>query len=461
MVIGSRLLVCLCSLGYIQAQSVDPIPQFNFNGFSSASAIHPVGSARIGTVLRLTPARPDECGTAWYAKQLRVDWGFETTFQFRITNPGGAGGGADGLAFVLQDASVTAKGTAGASGCFAVGTMSRYGGQYAIPRSVAIFFDTYKNRPGEDPCGDNPSNNYIEICSTESSKIRSRRVAIGTGLRANLKDGALHTAKIKYDANRRVLSVFLDGFPVSGLEAAPLDLSTAINAAGGSFVGFTASTGAGWENHDILNWHFLMPRVTSALKFDPIPDAPAKLIYCVPGRKLCTPERETVVESGRSHYYIILPANAEVSVPNPTNREVVLSKKVGRVCWDLEIDDPEVGCNGPEGNGLRAYKDSQTGFVKPDMMAGALASRTVGGRTVFFVNGRAKNRSATGFRGQEGSFGFEVDLVQAGHNGVSSAGGRAQPKREMPPTSFPHACAATDNGQWYTFDVPRCGAGHN
>src|SRR4051812_39123372 len=77
----------------------------HFENFASVEALSLVGDASVsGTALRLTRARHDRSGAAWFREKQPVASGFETTFQFRLTHEGGLGHGADGFAFVLQNA---------------------------------------------------------------------------------------------------------------------------------------------------------------------------------------------------------------------------------------------------------------------------------------------------------------------------------------------------------------------
>src|SRR5260370_34815016 len=93
-----------------------------FEGFGSTQGLGLVGEAAVsgGKVLRLTAARRDRSGAVWCVEKQHVGSGFETTFQFRLTQQGGLGHGADGFAFVLQNAGPAALGGRGSAGGFAV-----------------------------------------------------------------------------------------------------------------------------------------------------------------------------------------------------------------------------------------------------------------------------------------------------------------------------------------------------
>jgi hypothetical protein len=92
-----------------------------------------------------------------------------------------------------------------------------------------------------------------------------------------------------------------------------VDLSSIVGGDGTAWVGFTASTGAGYENHDVLSWKFSSPSrgqsmsnvsiVDSSIEFAPVP--------CLPGRILCTLERAFVQEKGQGQFHVYLPANLE------------------------------------------------------------------------------------------------------------------------------------------------------
>jgi hypothetical protein len=79
------------------------------------------------------------------------------------------------------------------------------------------------------------------------------RLAFTPTLSVRLKDGKVHTARIAFQPP--VLSVFLDGSSAPVLKTA-VDLSIVMDPQGSTWVGFTASTGWGCQNHDILTWSF-------------------------------------------------------------------------------------------------------------------------------------------------------------------------------------------------------------
>ncbi len=367
----------------------------HFDRFASTGGLSLVGDASANAAhLRLTHARNDRSGAAWFREKQPIASGFETTFEFQITNNGGMGHGADGLAFVIQNAGPDALGGRGSAGGFAVTDANYKKTESAIPWSIAVFFDTFRNAEENDP-----SSNYLAFCTygrPADARWPAPRLAFTRRLPIHLKDHRVHTARILFQPP--VLSVYLDGSKKPVLEA-PVDFSVVVDAQGRAWVGFTASTGGGYENHDILKWSFGTSQVSSNVSVVSS-DVSFPMSECLPGRNLCTPERAFVAPTS-SGYHIVLPANAEwgASIENQSGATVTISNAHGISCWDAKTRGA-AGCSGPSGTGAPAGP----GFVVPDAPAGALVLSYRGGRTWFSVNGRAG-----AFQDSEGFFEFDVN----------------------------------------------------
>jgi hypothetical protein len=348
-----------------------------------ASGLRLVGSAQLTEkMLRLTAAQRHQAGAAWFEEKQKLTGGFESSFEFRLTGQGGLGAGADGLAFVLQNSGPDALGSPGSAGGFALGDVQRYGRSPGIPQSIAIFFDTHRNPELQDP-----SDNYIAVCTAGTPRQMHwppPRLAYTRKLPVNLKDGRVHAVRIAYQPP--ILTVTLDGQAVL---TSTVDLSSVVDRDGAAYVGFTASTGNGFENHDILTWS-LQPDVSSTMSV-----VSSSVVFlktsCLPDRNLCTPERAQVEETGPGTYHVVLPANVPwgASIANPSGLPVTVDKAEGTVCWDLNALGPQ-GCNGPGGNAAGV---------------GALVQRTRNGRTEFSVDDRTGN-----FKDNEGYFEFNARL---------------------------------------------------
>ena len=283
-----------------------------FDDFASIQGLSLVGDAEVsGKALRLTPARHDKSGAVWFREKQPVRLGFDTTFRFQLTHQGGVCHGADGLAFVLQNSGSAASGGRGSAGGFAVSdpTNPQHAG---IPWSIAVFLDTCRNEEEGDP-----SSNYIAIrISGKPNDMRwpTARLAFTPELSIHLKDHRVHTTRIVY--RPPVISVFLDGSMTPVLETV-VDLSIVTDQQGSAWVGFTASTGWGYQNHDILTWSFAGANVSSSM-YVVSSDISFPMSACLPNRNLCTPER-TIVEQIGAGYHIVVPANLEwgASVSRP------------------------------------------------------------------------------------------------------------------------------------------------
>jgi len=196
-----------------------------------------------------------------------------------------------------------------------------------------------------------------------------------------------------------VFSIYLDGYVAPVLQAA-VDTSMVLDAQGRAWVGFTASTGSGYENHDILNWSFAASEVSSSISMVSS-EITFLMSSCLPNRNLCTPER-AVIERRASGYHVILPANLEWGgeIPNPNERVPTISNARGFTCWDLKSRGPS-GCGGPFSN----TKAAGSGFLAADAGAGNLVLKTSGGRTWLSVNGRSGN-----FEDNEGFYEFDLEF---------------------------------------------------
>lgn len=392
------LLAAVSGLPLPGAPQSDEPAAVSYADFSSTRDLRLVGDAeRVGTRLRLTPAEENRRGAAWLTRKQPVAAGFDATFQFQLTGQGGLGEGADGFALVLQNNGPKALAGKGSSGGFALGDGLGDRRRPGIPNSIAVFFDTFKNDDGQDP-----SNNYIAVCT--NGQVREMRwppprLGVTRRLRVWLKDGRVHTARVTYQPP--VVSVYLDDLERPVLTAA-VDLASVVDGDGYAYVGFTASTGAGYENHDILNWS--LTQVQSDLSMVSS-DISFHMDGCLEGRNLCTPERATIEEKAPGQYHVVLPAHLEwgASIPNPGGRRIVVSDARGVVCWDLEARGSE-GCGGPNGTGKGDGRAA--GLLAPDGPAGVLVAKTEKGRTYFSVN----ERSGSAFKDNQGLFEFDVRI---------------------------------------------------
>lgn len=225
----------------------------SYPGFSSVNGLTLSGTAAAvvtgdGTVLRLTPAKGESAGSAFAAGIVPFLDGsgtFSTFFQFRITNPGGVAP-ADGIVFVLRNAGSASLGQAGGNE-----------GYDGIGNSVAVKLDTFQNS-GEI------NNNFVAVQTNGVLMNESAQSPYGvtqcntpSGVMGCLSNGHLWSVWIDYDG--AVLHVAVaDGTTVRppDLIHPAISIPALLNHAAGVYPGFTAGTGGGFENHDIVNWQY-------------------------------------------------------------------------------------------------------------------------------------------------------------------------------------------------------------
>lgn len=215
---------------------------FIYNNFdSTAGLILQAHANSIDGKLRLSPAIPGlGLGGAWLdAKQLVKD-GFDTTFQIQITDKYVYG--ADGLAFVIQNGPTPALGYAGSN----IG----FGG---LTNLLVVKFDDYHWQ-------DQTFVAFDEIAVLAASSpttvlwdgVANSIASVAKGV--VFSDGRIHTVRIVYHPGS--LRVYLDDLENPRMTVY-LNLAEVVNLdEGHAWVGFTAASGADWQNQDLISWEF-------------------------------------------------------------------------------------------------------------------------------------------------------------------------------------------------------------
>ena len=268
----------------------------------------PTPPTGVTTVLRLTPNQFFAAGSAWYNTQQPVAGAFSTTFTFQLsgTTEGGSGN-ADGIAFVIQNSPPVTPtvpptppggGTnaLGPDGCgigfgddTQIGCTPSTGG---IPNSLTVELNTYQNS-GIDPsssditiqnCLGTGPNSVDPGCTIAVHDLTQLTTPI------NMADGNVHSVTITYSGpTTTLLDVIIDGvdlFPGGvSFNIASIGLASGNSCSNClAWVGFTAATGGGDDNQDILSWTFtpqaqtavVAQGVTSTLSF---PNASGNNVY--------------------------------------------------------------------------------------------------------------------------------------------------------------------------------------
>jgi hypothetical protein len=225
---------------------------FTFHNFANSKSLQFLGSATNvttsdGSVLELTPSAGGQAGAAFTAVPLPFgpNVGFSTFFKFRLSKPGGLTDsdgveGADGIAFLIQSAGYT------------YGTGGGGIGYNGISNSLAVEFDTWNNATQYGSPGD-INGNHVAV---NINGVLNDPVSVP--IADPMNNGNVWYAWVDYEGVSKELEVRLSEVPVRPL-APTLDVNmdlTSILGGTNAFVGFTGSTGAGWNEQDVLSWKF-------------------------------------------------------------------------------------------------------------------------------------------------------------------------------------------------------------
>ena len=251
--------------------------------------------------VRLTPSGPSKTGAVWYRSEVPVSHGFDTMFEFQISDHSKectvhkdqyfsqfsyrtcSVHGGDGFAFVIQNSDRQRMGLLNQSRPFSGYELGQNGGQMGfggIPNSIAVAFDMWTN-PGQDTLGVD----HISIQSLGRQPNDALELGLlGVPRAHTLADGVIHRVRIRYftslqsqylnklSASPSLLPYLLDNgeqkrvgtlvvFIDDGIAkddpiiAMPINLSLVVHMPSDkAYVGFTSSTGRFYEKHDVLNW---------------------------------------------------------------------------------------------------------------------------------------------------------------------------------------------------------------
>jgi hypothetical protein len=255
--LAPALLSLLFTGGQLPAASF-VYPNFN----STAGLVLQAQASSFEGKLRLSPAIAGlGLGGAWLEAKQPVKDGFDTTFQIQITEKHGIG--ADGLAFLVQNNPTPEIGYPGCN----IG----YGG---ISNLFVVKFNNYHwlDHAYENTCGA-----YDEIAvlvphspATPLWDSVSNTIAATTN-HVDFSDGQIHTVKIVYVPGN--LQIFLDDLE-NPLMTVYINLAKVMDLDHGrAWVGFTAASGADWQNHDLVSWAFDSSAVPTSDETRPTPSA--------------------------------------------------------------------------------------------------------------------------------------------------------------------------------------------
>ncbi len=170
--------------------------------------------------LVLTSATANQKGSAFWP--TKVD---PRNLAYEFTISIGGGSGADGLAFVIGDATKGATAT----------SLGEQGGGLGFAKTPgwAVAFDTYKNSA-------NPSSNFVGISDGAGTSAGTLHwLTTFSPLASSLRTG---THKVKVDTAGGAIAVWLDGTKLG---------SVAVTLPSSAYVGFSGGTGGSTDRHAV------------------------------------------------------------------------------------------------------------------------------------------------------------------------------------------------------------------
>lgn len=189
--------------------------------------------------LQLTAAEEGQAGSGWNPSKVNLSCGFDTTFAFEMS------GGADGMAFVIQDSGTKALGASGSG----MGYGSN--GPAGIERSLAIEIDTFG-------FGGEFQSDHISV-QTNGTLPNGSDDAFSLGhavMPYELDDGKPHSMRVQYSPG--MLTIYVDdlGTPVLmvPVNLQSIDGESILDKSGMAWVGFTAGTGGVTQSHIVREW---------------------------------------------------------------------------------------------------------------------------------------------------------------------------------------------------------------
>jgi len=205
--------------------------------------------------LRINPDSASVTGTAWFRKRQSVGSGFDTTFGLNFINfTPDQFGGADGIAFVVQNSPQGSNATA---------ATSQERGLTA--NALNVTFDSYRNDDEESSATVQVRNGATllkRVDLTTFPGIVLSKPGDLTQTDASAAPYQIHIAYVPGDLDIYVNNVLV-------VDSLNVDLGAigAADSQGTAVVGFMARTGSAYESHDVTAWTLTSGAATStALK---------------------------------------------------------------------------------------------------------------------------------------------------------------------------------------------------
>lgn len=287
-------------------------------------------------VVRLTTATGNQNGSIWNKNKVNLDYDFDISTSINL---GSNDGGADGIAFVLQNYAVNAGSTGGGLGYM------------GITPSFAVEFDTYFNG-GNDP---GTGSDHIAIVKNGLAASIAEHSAFAAPFYVEMEDGLWHNVRFVWTVATKNFKVYWNGSSTP-LFNITVDLKANIfSGSNNVYFGLTAATGGAVNLQQVkVNNYCLIKQVTIKPKAGYL-NSTGAITFCDPAT--------VVLEATPSLSYLWYKDG--IAMPDSTSSSIIVS--TSGVYKVAAID----------ANGISSVSSLVTVTVGPTLLPGTITGNDV------------------------------------------------------------------------------------
>jgi len=248
------ILFVFCS-GFLSAkQDTCSAEAFDYQNFNNVKDLSYLGtSGWLGNSIEINQSAFFTVGAVWYPRLVPVRYGFICRFTYSIglLNQGDAiddsPSGADGFAFVIQNA-----------GPQEMGQLGDGIGYAGISNSIAVEFDTYNNSYKKSNQWNEPNGNHVAVQSNgEGSNSSYHNMVTNLGINPNIPDLTKGgEVRIDYNYVPNTFRVFINNVLYINVQNIDLNKKLRLDNHESAYIGFTGATANACEDHVIHSWFF-------------------------------------------------------------------------------------------------------------------------------------------------------------------------------------------------------------